>query len=220
MNQKEKIVELTALAIILIVSFVLWDTYFIYPIKLSVVLMHEVSHAITTVASGGKIISMDIGLNLGGSCQSEGGNTILIASSGYLGSLFFGLLFFLSPNRIKFGKWVVTFACVVIFVITATASKNISFIMLVGAFCSLITFAAHHMGIPIVSILIRAFGLISCVYVLFDIKEDLLERHTAVSDVSLLSSLTGISGIAFGLVWFVLSIIILIFAFKMSYKTK
>ncbi len=219
-SQKEKIVELTVLSIILIISFIFWNTYFVYPIKLSVVLMHEVSHAITTIASGGKIISMNIGFDLGGSCQSEGGNTILIASSGYLGSLFFGLLFFLSPNKIKIGKWIIIVASTVILIVTILATKNFPFILLTCFFFGLMTLAALYMEIPILSILIRAFGLISCVYVLFDIKEDLLEKHTAISDVSLLSSITGIPGIYYGIAWLILSVLILIIAFRISYKTK
>ena len=219
-NQKEKIVELTILSIILILSFIFWDTYFIYPIKLSVVLMHEVSHAITTFITGGKIISMNIGFDLGGFCQSEGGNAMLIASSGYLGSLVFGLMFFLSPNKIKIGKWVVISVSLIIIIVTAFTCSNIPFVLLTCFFFALMMIAAFYMGVPILAILIRAFGLISCVYVLLDMKQDLLEKHIAISDVSLLSSQTGIPGIVFGMIWLVISIIILIFAFRISFKTK
>ena len=219
-NQKEKIVELTVLSIILILSFIFWDTYFVYPIKLSVVLMHEVSHAITTFLTGGKIISMNIGFDLGGYCQSEGGNAVLIASSGYLGSLIFGLMFFLSPNKIKIGKWIVISVCAIIVIVTVLTCSQIPFVLLTCFFFALMMVAAYYMGIPILAILIRAFGLISCVYVLLDIKQDLLEKHTAISDVSLLSSQTGISGIFYGMIWLTISIIILIFAFRISFRTK
>ena len=219
-NRKDKIVELSLLTIILIISFILWDTYFVYPIKLSVVLMHEVSHALATLLTGGRILAMNIGMDLSGSCQSEGGNTIAIASSGYLGSLIFGILFFLSPNRIKIGKWIIISLTIIIFLVSAIASKEIPFILMVGFFSLLVILAANYMSIPIITILIRSFGLISCVYVLFDIKEDLLEKHIVINDVSLLGSLTGIPGIVYGIVWMVLSLLIIILAVKLSYGNK
>jgi hypothetical protein len=219
-HRKDQVIELTLLAIILIVSFILWDTYFVYPIKLSVVLMHEVSHAIATLLTGGNIVGMNIGLDLSGSCQTEGGNAIAIASSGYLGSFLFGILFFVSPNKVKIGKWIIISVTAIIFIITAIASKEIFFIFLVAFFSLLIILLANYMSIPIISILFRSFGLISCVYVLFDIKEDLLEKHIAISDVSLLSSLTGISGVIYGIVWMVLSLSILVLAVRFCYRSK
>jgi len=79
--------EQITILIIFIASLILWDTPVIYPIKLFVVILHELSHAIMGLATGGKITAMSVGLDLSGKCQIEGGNQIAIASVGYLGSL-------------------------------------------------------------------------------------------------------------------------------------
>jgi len=217
-NKKDQITELVILLTILIISFFLWDTYFIYPIKLFVVLLHEISHAIATILSGGKIIEMNIGFDLGGKCETEGGNTIFIASAGYLGSLLWGLLFFLSPNNKKTGLWIIISISALILITTISVSANSTFVILALILSSLLVTSAFFLRIPIITIIVRAFGLISCIYVLFDIKDDLLSRATVLSDASILSSLTNIPVTLIGLSWAFVSIIGIYIAVRFSYK--
>ena len=219
-TQKEKIVELTILLLILIFSFVFWDTRFVYPIKLFVVLLHEQCHAFAALLTGGKIITMNIGFDLGGSCQAEGGNVILIASSGYLGSLVLGLLFFISPNNINIGRWIVLSLSLLILIFTFLTIKSVMFIFIVAVLVALLIAASFYLSVPIVSILIRAFGLLSSIYVLFDIKNDLLDSQNAITDASIVSNLTGIPEITYGLVWLVISLTFLVLAVKFSYREK
>ncbi len=219
-TRKEKIVELTVLLLLLIFSFIFWDTKFVYPLKLFVVLLHEECHALAVLITGGKILSMNIGYDLGGSCQASGGNEIVIASSGYLGSLILGLLFFLSPNNIKIGRWIVIFLSLLILVFTFFTIKSIAFILIVTLLMGVLIASSFYMFIPIISILIRAFGLLSVIYVLFDIKNDLAESQNVITDVNIISSLTGIPEIAWGLIWLGISLTFLVLAIKCSYAEK
>ncbi|MEW5844441.1 MAG: M50 family metallopeptidase [Bacteroidota bacterium] len=219
-TRKEKIVELTVLLLLLIFSFVFWDTKFVYPIKLFVVLLHEQCHALAALLTGGKIESMNIGFDLGGSCQASGGNAVVIASAGYIGSLILGLLFFLSPNNIKIGRWIVFSLSLLILVFTIVMIKSVMFILIVALLVGVLITASFYMSVPIVSILIRAFGLLSAIYVLFDIKNDLLETQNAITDASIISNLTGIPEIAYGLIWLVISLTFLVLAVKFSYAEK
>lgn len=219
-TRKEKIIELTALLLLLIFSFIFWNTKFVYPIKLFVVLLHEQCHALAAILTGGKIESMNIGFDLGGSCQASGGNAIVIASAGYLGSLVLGLLFFLSPNNIKIGKWIVLILSLLIFIFTLLTIKSIVFILIAALLVGILVTASFYMSIPIVSIFVRAFGLLSAVYVLFDIKDDLIETKNVITDASIISNLTGIPEIVYGLGWFLISLMLLIFAVRFSYAEK
>ncbi|MBM4171519.1 MAG: hypothetical protein FJ214_06590, partial [Ignavibacteria bacterium] len=102
LNKKNKqYSELIVLIFLTISAIFLWDTIVIYPIKLITVLLHEISHAIAAIFTGGKIVTMNINQDLSGQCTIEGGNQVLIASSGYFGSLFFGLMFIFSAYKIK-----------------------------------------------------------------------------------------------------------------------
>lgn len=218
MTKKNKTTELVILLILLIISFFLWDTKFIYPIKLFVVMLHELSHALAALITGGKIISMDIGFNLGGKCEAEGGNVIIVSSAGYLGSLLFGLIFFIAPNNYKNGRWIVISICTVIIIISLLTATNALFVVLALISSAIMVACAFYSRIPIVAIIMRSLGLLSCIYVLFDLKEDILQRTDSVSDASILANLISVPTVLIGIIWIVISLLAIIIAVRLSYK--
>ena len=60
----------------------LWDTPFVYPVKLFVVLLHEISHGLATLATGGRILAIEVTPREGGLCRCPGGNAFLSLSAG------------------------------------------------------------------------------------------------------------------------------------------
>jgi len=217
-KRQNQITELVILTILLTFCIFLWDTFFIYPIKIFVVFFHEMSHAFSAFLSGGNVNSINIGLDLSGQCEIEGGSTILIAISGYLGSLFFGILFFLSPNNTKIGKWIIISTSAIVFFFTVTVSTSFLFSLIAFTICSILIAASFFIRIQIISILTRALGLLSCIYLLFDIKHDIFQKNNTITDASILSNLLGISETVIGLIWLVLSFIVIIFALRITYK--
>ena len=221
-NKNQNITELVFLSFILIISFLFWDTYFVYPIKLLVVLIHEISHAISTILSGGKVIAFNIGYDLSGKCETEGGNNILIATSGYLGSLLFGLLIFYSTYNKKIGKWLLIIISVLILITSVSLMQNLSLILLAVLYSVLLFVSAFFLQIRIDSYILKLFGMLSCVYVLFDIKEDILSGTSTISDASILSDLINVPTVVIGLIWLVISLAGIFLVMKLSYikKTK
>lgn len=219
LNKKQKqISEIIILSVIIFFSFILWDTFIIYPIKLIVVLLHEISHGLVAILSGGKVVSLDIGLDLSGICTIEGGNGILIASSGYLGSFIFGMILFHSSYNNNFGRWILpVIACIlIIFTINLSADTTLPFV-LIGVI--LILFLIIYFSPSILSnFILKSIGLISCIYVLIDIKEDILDTTYSNSDASILAQLTGISELYWGILWLGLSIMGIFFLLKFAYK--
>ena len=80
-------------------SLVLWDTFVVYPFRLFVVFLHEISHGLAAVATGGRIVSIGLSFDEGGVCLTRGGWPFLILNAGYLGSLLWGALFLLLGGR-------------------------------------------------------------------------------------------------------------------------
>src|SRR3990172_11291032 len=80
-------------------ALVLWDTFLVYPFRLFVVLLHEISHGLAAVLTGGAIESMDLRFDEGGVCRTRGGWPLLILNAGYLGSLFWGATFLVLGER-------------------------------------------------------------------------------------------------------------------------
>ena len=56
------------LAAMFVVAGIFWDTIFIYPIKLFVVALHEFSHGVAAILTGGSIVRIEIDYRIGGLC--------------------------------------------------------------------------------------------------------------------------------------------------------
>ncbi len=76
-----------------IVVLVFWDTHFIKPFRVFVVLVHEMCHAGATLATGGDVIEIRVNWDESGHAKSRGGIFPIIASAGYVGSAFLGAFF-------------------------------------------------------------------------------------------------------------------------------
>lgn len=92
--------RLVFLVIIAVVSIFLWLTPALYPLKIFVVFIHETGHAVATVLTGGKVLSMVVTPWESGYVQHVGGSALLTAAAGYVGSaLFGGLMLWLSGRQ-------------------------------------------------------------------------------------------------------------------------
>ena len=89
--------------------FVPFSEYLLYPIRLFVTFIHESSHAIIAVLTGGSVQSLTISMDTSGEVYSAPSNLIgalLTSSAGYLGTTAFGVLMLFmirrsfSPNKI------------------------------------------------------------------------------------------------------------------------
>ena len=76
----------------------MWDTPVVYPLKIFVVLLHEVSHAVAAVATGGHVDRIVLDPYQGGAAYVTGGNAFITLSAGYLGSLAWGVLLILAAQ--------------------------------------------------------------------------------------------------------------------------
>ena len=99
-HTKRKITFLVGFAAYFSAIWYLWDTPAVYPLKVFVVLLHEISHAMMAVATGGTIERIVLDPNQGGACYCPGGNAFLTLSAGYLGSLAWGALL-ISAGQMK-----------------------------------------------------------------------------------------------------------------------
>ena len=88
------------LVALFIAVWLLWDTPVVYPIKIFVVVLHELGHAVAALLTGGQVVSIEIFPDEGGVTTTRGGWPFVILSAGYLGSLLAGgVLLYLSSYR-------------------------------------------------------------------------------------------------------------------------
>lgn len=74
----------------------------LYPFKLFATFIHEWSHALITMFTGGHVLALRIKSDLSGDALSAGGLILPISSAGYLGTAIFGaILLTISPKRAR-----------------------------------------------------------------------------------------------------------------------
>lgn len=190
----------------------------IYPIKLFVVLLHEISHGLAAIFSGGRVISINIDLQLGGATSIEGGNAFIIASAGYLGSLLWGALLFISGYDYKFSLWNTTIISIILLLFAANFVTGSIGLVLAMIFLVILFVSPRYFPKKLNAYLLKSLGLISALYSFIDIKEDILTSDQRQSDALILSQITGINPIIWGLIWLGISSIIIFYLLKYSFR--
>ena len=195
-----------ALILIFLVISLLWGTLVLYPLKIFVVFMHEVSHGLAAYLTGGSIVEIEINPQQGGHAQTRGGNRFLILTAGYLGSLIWGGVILLMAARTHFDKAVsVLIGIGMVGITIGFGSDTFTYGFGVGFGVVLIAFGLF---LPEVANdwILRVIGITSCLYAILDIKSDILDRSHLRSDARMLAEETNLPTLFWGIVWIVIAI--------------
>ena len=214
-NKKQKTINNIILFLVTIIVILFWNSSFVFPIKLFVVLLHEISHGIIAILTGGSIKVINVSLNLGGVCVTKGGNNFFIALSGYLGSLLWGTVLFITSYDFKQSKIVTTiFAAILVLV-------AISFIKTDFGLISTLLFSAILYSTSRVIknknfhlIFTRSIAFVSLLSVVTDIKEDLFNYQYRLTDSQNLEIITGINSFVWGIIWLSVTLLVIFFLIK------
>jgi len=179
-----------------------WESVLVYPLKVFVVFLHEVSHGIAAVFTGGSIQQITLSPRLGGSCYCPGGNAFVTLSAGYLGSLGWGAAILeaikLSGSKVAWVVRLLGAGVVLSTLLFGRGAFGFAFGILFGIGLIL---AARHLSTTVNRIILTALGLTSCLYAVLDIKSDVLDRPELQSDARMLAELTGVPTLAWGILW-------------------
>lgn len=185
-----------------VVLWFLWNTPVVYPLKIFVVLLHELSHAAVAVATGGSVERIVLDPRQGGACYCPGGNALLSLSAGYLGSLAWGgLMFAAARSRSVRAAWVNGAVGLIVIALTILYVRS-SFGLVFGILFGLgMLVVSRKMDAGLNRGLLAVLGLTSALYAILDIKSDILDRPELESDAHMLAELTGVPTTVWGLVW-------------------
>ena len=200
-----------------IVTFIaigaLWNTPVAYPLKIFVVFMHEVSHGLAAIATGGNIIEIQVVPQQGGHAITLGGSRFWTLTAGYLGSLIWGGLILVLAARTHLDKFLSIVIGVGMIAATIIYGGN-WFIRIFGiAFGGGLVIVGWLLPESINDWLLRVIGFTSCLYAILDIKSDILDRSGMPSDARMLhDELTPyIPTIVWGVIWILIAVIGTIF---------
>lgn len=187
--------------------WLLWNTPVVYPLKIFVVLLHEVSHAVAVVATGGTVSSIELDPYQGGATHFRGGSHFAALNAGYLGSLLWGaLLFTASRARRVRSDWVNGSIGALVILLTVFFVRSAFGIVFGVVFGLALVFAAQKMGQLMNRRLLWVLGLTSALYAILDIKSDVLDRPELPSDAAVLAAMLGVPTVVVGAVWIALAI--------------
>ncbi|MBW3534847.1 MAG: M50 family metallopeptidase [Gemmatimonadetes bacterium] len=199
---KRRIGFLTGFAVYFGLIWFFWSSPAVYPLKIFVVLLHELSHAVAIWITGGVVEGITLDPAQGGVTYGRGGNAFLGLSAGYLGSLLWGVVLVVAGyGRRVPAAGVLAATAVVVLALTVVHVRGgfgLLFCILFGAFLLL---AAWRLPDIWNRRILLVLGLTSCLYAILDIKSDVLDRPHLPSDALLLARMTGVPTVVWGVLW-------------------
>ena len=212
--------RLIAPVLIAIFTLVFWNWFFVYPLKVFVVFLHEISHGLAALLTGGRIVAIGLTFDEGGVCITDGGSRFLILNAGYLGSLFWGALFLVLAARTRMSREIVGGVGVFVLAVTLLYVRTLfgfAYGLLAGAAFVL---AAVKLPRDVTDDLLEIIGVVSCLYAVWDIGSDVLAREATGSDASALGRLTGIPAVLWGVVWIAACLVVVFFALRAVVRSR
>jgi hypothetical protein len=216
---KRKLLFVTAFGAYFVGLWMLWYTPVVYPLKLFVVLLHEISHGLVALATGGEIQRIVVTPQEGGLCECSGGNAFLTLSAGYLGSLVWGVLIFWAAFRkAEWARWMIAIVGVLVLGFTLLFVRNAFGLAFGISFGTALALAGRYLEARTNALFLGVLGLTSVLYAVLDIKSDILDRPELRSDAAMLAELTGVPTLVWGLVWIGIALAVSWWLLRWAYR--
>jgi len=215
-------------AVYIVVIGILWHVPYlnliIYPFKLLTVGFHEMSHAIAGVLTCARIHSLELDPDEGGATRMSGGIPWITLPAGYLGSSFIGACLIACGFDTNASK-IASLVLAGFFLVTLWwARRNIlTWVLILGMSALIVLFWFVAGGVAL-RYLVLFIGVMSCLYVLWDVIDDTIARKVNSSDASAFahicgccpSQVWGVIWLIIALLYFVSGLLVGIAAFKES----
>lgn len=203
--------QLVIFVIIALISQLFWLTPVLYPLKIFVVFIHETFHALVTVLTGGRVISMVVTPWESGYVQHIGGNSFLIAAAGYVGSALFGGALLILSVRDKWAPYVFGGLALLFGIVTLWFVRN-PFGIVFGLSTAFIFALLYWKPLPGTHYFIDILAVMSSLYALYDLTDFLVIGSR--TDAVILAELTHIPAFIWALLWSAVSVMVVYVAGK------
>ena len=175
-----------------------------------VIAFHEWSHAIAAVLTGGRVKAIELDPREGGVTHMVGGSSFITLPAGYLGSSLIGALLTFCGFDIVASK-IASLALGAAFLLTLWWGRRdwltiVTILLAVGLLVAC-WFIVHAEPLRFVVLFI---GVMSSLYSVWDICDDLILRKVNSSDASVFAQRYGGSSQCWGVIWSVVSLVFMI----------
>lgn len=187
--------------------------YLCYPLELLVTAVHEMSHALAAIVSGGRVVSIVVNGDTSGVTQTIGGNGFLISSAGYVGSTLFGCLLLVAAQKVRWHRGILI-GLFVWFLAFLLLARNL-LAMGIGLAALAVVWAAGRgeTRVDVRYFVLDFLAISSCLYAAHDFVTLVLMSAGMVAvggpigmtDAHILAATTGVPPLAWALGWAVFS---------------
>ncbi|MCX5795489.1 MAG: M50 family metallopeptidase [Elusimicrobia bacterium] len=207
--------RLLGLAAVLVALWFLWNTRVVYPIRILVTFLHESSHGLAAVLTGGHIDRITVESNGSGLCWTRGGWRWVILPAGYLGSMFWGGVILILACRTRWDKYISLVLGLGLMVVTCLYVRSwfgFAAGLLLGA---ALASAGRWLPEGANDALLTCIGSASCLYALFDIRD--LTKVSGPTDATMFSrEILPLPAAVWAALWGILALFCLAAALKVA----
>ena len=196
------------------VVFGLWNTPVVLPLKILVVFLHELSHGLAAVLTGGQIEEISLSPQQGGHAITRGGSRFVILSAGYLGSLGLGVFLLLIALRTRADRLAMGLCGLVLLATAALYMRALFPLAFSVLFGGAMLASARYLSVQVNDMALRVIGLTSVIYVPYDIFDDTIARSGLRSDAYMLANEFGGPTMLWGGIWLALSLLVIVFCLR------
>ncbi len=191
-----------AVGLLGVVLLFFWNSAVLWPIKILVVLFHELGHAAATWLTGGSVVEIGLNPRQGGHTLSQGGSRFIILNAGYLGSLLAGVALLMTTRSARASRavaWLLAGVALGTAALWVRPLLGFGFLFTVATALGFAVLARYAATEPVRWVL-RALGLFSVLYAAFDVRDDVF-RSGGTSDAHMLAELTHVPAGVWGIGW-------------------
>ncbi len=181
-----------------------WDSVWLWPLKILVVLFHELGHAMAAWLTGGVVYEIGLSPYQGGHTLSGGGIRLITLNAGYFGSLMAGVALLWASAKPKTAVRATRALTVLVLLIAVFYVRPLLqfaqlFTVVVGLALGLLS---RYGSADVTATVLRFLGVFSVMYALWDIRDDVfLGSPNSISDAAMLAQHTGIPAPIWGSLW-------------------
>ncbi|HRF97479.1 MAG TPA: M50 family metallopeptidase, partial [Aggregatilineales bacterium] len=206
-----------------ILAYVLWNTpslsFLTYPLRLFVTYIHEASHSLAAIITGGQVLQFTVSPDGSGLATTMGGSRLLILPAGYLGAALFGsgLFYFLyrHPHPRTYSAVIGAFLVIFTALYARPDASGAWTAMVVGVLFGLLLIAMAWKATPhLTQLLLTILALITATNAILDINSltriggDCSGKDTITDAVQMACSF-GLSSGFWAIIWMGVAVVML-----------
>ncbi|NJP04438.1 MAG: M50 family metallopeptidase [Chloroflexaceae bacterium] len=220
---REVLIVIALVLLSLVLAHVPLLSMLFYPFELFNTFIHELSHGIAAILTGGRFVRFEVRPNLSGTAWSAGGIGWIVTSAGYLGSAIFGGFLLLlsawgvSARAVLMGLGVTLGVLCLLFVRNLFGIAT-GLLLSASLFLAGTRLPARWAGFLLLFLAVQAMlNAFESVIVLFVLST----RHGHVTtDAQIMASMTGIPAPFWAVLWMGIALLILLGSLSLAYRNN